>query len=304
MVLYITEVCPTNLRPLYSSMIPMSTSLGMMLECVLALFFHWQTISAVLFGTSIINFLTLFLIPESPKWLRSKGYNEEADNVDKWYDLKHVDTAVISEPSENVINATSDCHMDVSKSYLSLYKQPIVWKPMIVTTIVIIMQQLSGFYVLLFYSEDVLRDYRISGNVSMLMSLARILGSLSFIMLHRIKNRTLMIISGGLMAVSLIVIVAYAKIFGNVENPPYQFIPITLFFIYIYFAVLGILPIPWILCGEVFPLAVKGNYDLFFFFYKYTYILYTNHNVYHDISIFIHNTCSELSLFISSWFIR
>jgi len=25
-----------------------------------------------------------------------------------------------------------------------------------------------------------------------------------------------------------------------------------------FFALLGVMPIPWILCGEVFPMAVKG----------------------------------------------
>jgi len=25
------------------------------------------------------------------------------------------------------------------------------------------------------------------------------------------------------------------------------------------FALLGILPMPWVLCGEVFPMEVKGN---------------------------------------------
>lgn len=260
MILYIAEVCPANLRPLYVSINPIMTGLGMLFECILDIFFHWQTISAILFVASFINFLSLFFVPESPKWLRSKGRDTEADKVDKWFNVKHVDTTVINEPSANVINATSNCKVDDSKSYWSLYLQPTVWKPMIVTTLFFVLQQFSGLYILIFYSRDVLQGFKVSGNVVMLLAVARLIGSLFYGVCHQVKRRTLMIISGGSMAASLIFIVAYIKIFENVENPPYQIIPITLFFIFMCFALLGVLPIPWIMCSEVFPITVRGNF--------------------------------------------
>jgi len=39
---------------------------------------------------SVVNFLTLFMVPESPMWLRVKGRAAKADEVDKWLDFGHM----------------------------------------------------------------------------------------------------------------------------------------------------------------------------------------------------------------------
>lgn len=97
--------------------------------------------------------------------------------------------------------------------------------------------------VIFFYSADVLLDFRFSGNV-VFISFARILDSLTFAVCHKVKHRTLMIVSGGSMAVSLIVILTYMMVFRKFENPPYQMIPITSLFVYMFTGLFGVLPTP------------------------------------------------------------
>lgn len=268
MFLYISEICPANLRPVYISMVSVSVGLGMMFECVLSFYFCWQTISAIFCTICTINCLMLFMVPESPMWLRAKGRVEEADKVIKWFGLEHITpkatvTDVELSTKTEVSNGDGqDIAVADEGSYFSLFLHPTVWKPAVITLTFFALQQGSGLYVLLFYSMDVLRDcsVRWDGNtVSLYLSGARVLGGICFGLLHSLKRRTLLIISGGFMALSLFAIVTYMKIFENVKDPPFEVTLIIAFMMFMFFSLLGILPLPWILCGEVFPMAVKGK---------------------------------------------
>ncbi|CAH1732174.1 facilitated trehalose transporter Tret1-like isoform X1 [Aphis gossypii] len=271
MFLYISEITPANLRPLYITLVTMTVGLGMMVECILAMFFHWQIISGIMLVMSVANFCTLFMVPEPPMWLRSKGRTAEADEVDKWLDLGHVmGTPATAAPATTVDTADvpDTATVDGDKKtavaptpYWSLFLRRNVWMPTAITLTFFVCQQGSGVYVLLFYSMDVLRDCRVpwdSNTVSLFLSVARLMGGVGFAAMHRVARRKLVMISGGCMAVSLLVVVAYMSAFTGVQDPPFAMTLIIAFVMFMFFALFAILPMPWILCGEVFPMEVKG----------------------------------------------
>lgn len=235
--------------------------IGMLVMSVLSMYFHWRTISAVFCVMSMANFLVLFWVPESPTWLRTKGRKERADRVDKWFDMQQHNSAVVS--SVNVIDTGDGCDEIASKPYWSLYIQPTVWKPTLIVILFFVLQQGSGVYVLLCYSMDVIKECRIpwdSVTVSVFLSVSRVVGAVCFASLHRVRRRTLLVISSACMTASLFVVLVYMRIFRNVENPPYPVTPVVAFVVFLFFSMLGIIPMPWSLCGEVFPIAVSGKY--------------------------------------------
>lgn len=272
--LYISELSPANLRSLYITLAPLAVGLGMMAESILAMYFRWQTISGIIFVVSVINCLTLFMVPEPPMWLRARGRVAEADEVDRWLNLGHmpkasdasadvVEQSAVATEMDDSMHATPEAPTALSSSlYWSLFLQRNVWLPTIVTLIFFVCQQFSGVYVLMFYSADVLRGCKMqwdSNTVSLFLSLARVIGVLGFAAMHRFGRRTLVMISGGCMAISLLTVIVYMRVFVGVQDPPFEMLIIISFGMYMFFALLGILQIPWILCGEVFPMAVKGN---------------------------------------------
>lgn len=253
---------------MYFSLIAICSSTGMILESILAIYYHWKTISAIMTILCIINFLTLFFVPEPSIWLRTKGKIEQADKVDKWFDLKQIHDVNTAKSSVNTTNEVDNRHFDKTSDtkdippYWLLFIQPSVWKPTLILLLFYICQQGTGLYVLLFYTMDVLREFRIpysSNTISIVLSVSRLLGSLSFSILHWCKKRTLVMISGGFTAGCLIVIVIHTKMFKNVENPPYMMVLLLAFILYMFFALLGILTMPWILSGELYPIATKGK---------------------------------------------
>jgi len=258
-------------------MVPFTVGLGMMAECILAMYCRWQTISGIMLAVTVVNFLTLFMVPEPPIWLRAKGRAAEADEVDRWLDLGNMtpasdasadvveQSAVATEVDDNM-HATLAAPTSLSPSpYWSLFLRRNVWLPTVITLTFFVCQQCSGVYVLLFYSMDVVRDCKMpwdSNTVSLFLSMARVIGVLGFAAMHRVARRTLVMISGGCMAISLLTVVAYMKAFAGVQDPPFEMTLIVAFVMFMFFALLGILPMPWVLCGEVFPMEVKGNNNL------------------------------------------
>jgi len=245
---------------------------GMMTQCVLSMFFQWQTVSLILFVVSTINCASLFLVPETPMWLRSHGRCREADAAEAWLGIEPAAVTVAAAAPVTALAVNGDDHLcgadghaatdkATSVAYWTLFTGPSVWKPALLTTLFFICQQGSGFYVLLFYSVDVLHDCRVQWDgitVTAFLSLSRVIGSLVYSMLHHVRRKTLVVVSGGGMAMSLSIIIIYMRMYKDVATPPYGAVLIVAFITYVFFALLAMLPLPWTICGEVFPMAVKG----------------------------------------------
>ncbi|XP_015373989.1 PREDICTED: facilitated trehalose transporter Tret1-like isoform X2 [Diuraphis noxia] len=267
MCLYIAEVFPVHLRALHTAGPTLFVGIGMLLECVLSMYFRLQTITGVLSAMSVGAFIMLFWVPESSKWLRSKGKYEEADKADAWFDLSCINTACDQFGGENPSGEgkrppRESGNLSDQASCWSLYAQPTVWKPALITMTFFICQHCSGVYVMMFYKADMIRDFQLPWNdvtVAVFLAAARVLGGISFGILHHVKRRTMLAVSSALMAASLAFIIAYISAFQNVEHPPYVSTLVFALVAFMFFGLTGVVPLPWVLCGEVFPIAIAGT---------------------------------------------
>lgn len=264
--MYLAEICPAKNRPLAFSVATVLVGLGMMCGCGFAMLFRLRTICLLLFVMSAAGCASLFLVPESPMWLRSNGRMLEAEAAEKW--LGAARTAADGTDRDAPAAPDPSSPQPAAASRWALFLHPTVLKPTAITIAFFVFQQCCGFYVLLFYSVDVLRDCRVQWDgltVTMFLSMSRVLGSLVFSALHGVRRKTLTVVSCVGMAVSLSAIVVYMWTYKNVVDPPYDALPIVSFVGYMFFAMMAMLPLPWTLCGEVFPMAVKGIFRIFQF---------------------------------------
>ncbi|KAF0764434.1 facilitated trehalose transporter Tret1-like [Aphis craccivora] len=268
--LYVSEVAPTKYRPLYLSLVTMFVGLGMMFESVISIFIEWRTWALILFVLSTVNCLSMFLVPESYVWLRAHGRIREAEATEKMLGIEPAAATAVPVPAPvTALAVNGDEHMggadgtgkSDSVAYWRKFAGPTVWKPTLITMLFFICQQGSGFYVLLFYSVDVLHSCRVQWDgitVTAFLSIARLFGSLVYSMLHHVHRKTLVLVSGGGMGLSLTTIIVYMHMYDDVADPPYGALLIVAFISYMFFAMLAMLPMPWTICGEVFPMSVKG----------------------------------------------
>ncbi|KAL5237954.1 hypothetical protein ACI65C_005364 [Semiaphis heraclei] len=279
--LYLAEVCPTEYRPLYFSVVTIFVGMGMVAVSVMSLFIDWQTISLILFVVCTVNCASLFLVPETPMWLRTHGRSQEADAAEAWLCMEPetVPASAVAPVSGMTVNGDDHlCSEDgttatgkpTNAAYWTLFASPTVWKPALITMLFFICQQGSGFYVLVFYSVDVLHDCRVQWDgvtVTAFLSLSRVIGSVVYTMLHHVRRKTLVVVSSGGMALSLATIIVYMRMYKDVASPPYGMVLVFAFITYVFFGLLAMLPLPWAICGEVFPMAVKGVVLIIVFYY-------------------------------------
>lgn len=265
---YIAEVCPPDIRPIYNSSVSLFVGLGMFLGSWFALYYDCLTMSYMMCIVSVMCFIALCAVPESPMWLRSRGRAKEAWDIDRWFNPERLGAATAPDDNRLAGNnqqvATNNVPAVPSERYWSLFLDRTVWAPTLISLAYFVCQQGSGVYVLLFYSTDVLRDRNDTWSnvaiVAIYLGAARVVGGLCFAMLFRVRRRMLSILSSVGMTVSLFVVIVYRKTFADVENPPFACTQIVTFVLYMFFALLGCLPLPWILIGEIFPMRVKGSY--------------------------------------------
>ena len=177
----------------------------------------------------------------------------------------------------------NDCAVDERsrllkfKDNLNLYREPIVYKPMLVLGFLFLFQQLSCAYAIIFYAVDLFRE--IGGHFEegideyvalvMLGGIRFVMAILSVLISKKIGRRPLLFASVvGMCLCSLI-----AGVYMYLNTVPQNELSklhitkvkdddnITLYCVlgYVCFSSLGYLIVPWTLIGELLPVKVRGK---------------------------------------------
>lgn len=146
---------------------------------------------------------------------------------------------------------------------LNLYKEKIVYKPVLIMIGLFIFQQLSCAYVIIFYAVDIFR--RIGGDLQnslnayvalvLLGTIRFIMSIISVISSKRIGRRPTMFFS----ATGMCITVLGAGYFFDSENKTSNNLVSYLILGYISFSSVGYFVIPWTLIGEILPMKVRGK---------------------------------------------
>ncbi|XP_050430138.1 facilitated trehalose transporter Tret1-like [Adelges cooleyi] len=250
--MYAAETVPPVHRPLFLGMSIMASGISMLIASLLSILYDWRTLAIGYFVLSVIGCVSLYLIPDPPVWLRSVGRHEEAVRAERWFGMPEGSVTAVAQVSEKLSNKAK-CAVFTSRS---------VWIPTVHSVFMLICQQFSGIYVVFNYSVNTMRSCGVQYDAMVVTAAlfgARILGNLAYASLYRVKRRTLFTISGLGMFSSLATVVCYLHVYRDVSNPPYGFVIVAAFLMYVFTSLLAITPIPWSVQSEIFPTSVKGT---------------------------------------------
>lgn len=136
-------------------------------------------------------------------------------------------------------------------------------KPFLILVFLFLLQELSGIYTILYYAVQFIGETHLKLNdyvASIIVGTIRFVMSLVCAMLiQKVGRKTLCTYSSCGMALSVLVLGLYIKYYEI--NPDktkiLTLLPLICIVLNVFFSMMGMLPIPWVLVGEMFPLRVR-----------------------------------------------
>jgi len=287
---YSAEIADPKYRGVMGALPEAAVALGSLLCYVFGDMMNWRYLALTSALVPMVPlFISMLVLPESPQWLTKKGKLELAEKAIKFFRGDDYNAkAEVHVIRENIVEKDG-AEISILEQ-LKLFRYARNWKPILLVFLVFMCGQFSGFAVVVNYTVDIFNAANTGIDASLsaiIVALVRFLSTLlSAALLDKVGRRPLLAISavGSSLGMLLIGVFFFLKEHHPDTAATMGWLPLTSLLLYVFFNELGYGPIPWLLSGELIPLAVRtlGNgvavtaYSLFAFVISLTFPLLTN----------------------------
>lgn len=255
---YIAEISPSKNRGALVSLNQLGIVIGILAAYLIGWWFSglgensWRWMLAVAAIPSLVFFIGLFAIPESPRWLISKGRTNEA--------LRTLTRLVGEREAAEEIRVVSSASADEQGSWRDIFS-PDMRKRLAVGMTLAVFSQITGVNAVLYYGSVIVSEHFPSQSAGMALAANVVIGLVNLIativamiFIDRWGRRVILMTASGGMAVALTVLVVGLTLPGA---PAYVMLTSILF--YVAFFAFGMGPGPWLIISEIFPTKVRGR---------------------------------------------
>ncbi|MCJ7696028.1 MAG: sugar porter family MFS transporter [Anaerolineaceae bacterium] len=257
--LYISEISPTKIRGTLVSMFQLLITVGILtaylsdnaladnnnLEC-------WRPMLWVGVIPAIVLFVGMFFLPETPRWLMSKGREVEGEKV-----LRRVEDPSLIENSMAAMRA--DIAIDASQAGWKEIFKPWLRNALIIAVGIMFFQQFVGINTVIYYSPKIFLAAGFEGAEAAIAASVSVgavnvfFTIVSLFVIDRLGRRKLYFIGLAGIAVALISMGLGFMLPGVTK----WFLVISVL-VYIAFFAISLGPLGWLMVTEVFPTRVRG----------------------------------------------
>lgn len=266
--LYIAEISPTKTRGTMVSMFQLLITIGIMLSYLSDSIFAvpdgdpaytecWRPMFYVGVIPAIIMFVGMIFLPETPRWLISKGHEDKCRDVLQKVEEPELVEEVISKMKADI---EADKHNKVTWNLI--FKK---WLrvPLFIAIGIMFVQQFTGINTIIYYSPKIFlmsgfADAQAAVWASVSVGVVNVAFTiLSLFMIDRLGRRKLYFI--GLTGI-VVALIAMGSCFAlqSTLGDSIKWITISLVWVYIAFFAISLGPLGWLIISEVFPLKVRG----------------------------------------------
>ena len=255
--MYIAEITPAMIRGRYVAINQFTIVIG-----ILAAYFvnylllsvgenAWRWMFIAEFVPSVLFFISMFLVPETPRWLSKNGQYEKAEFV-----LNKIGNAEFANKTIKDIRLTLT---NQSKGNLKMLFTRSMRLVLLIGVILAFFQQWSGINVIFFYAPDIFAQTG-AGVESQLFQTV-IVGAMNVIftivamwLVEKLGRKKLLLISSAGMALSYTII---GILFYSNNLSGYILLIFSLIAVASYSA--GLAPVTWVVLSEIFPNRIRGQ---------------------------------------------
>lgn len=212
----------------------------------------WRWMLAIAAIPSIAFLVGLLAIPESPRWLISRGRQKEGERV-----LARIFGA---SAAKEQVEAVQRAAAGEEGSWHEVFS-PNMRKRLAVGMTLALFSQITGINTVLYYGSIIISEHFPGQSTGMALAANVIIGAVNLIFtvvamvfLDRWGRRAILMTASGGMALALTALV----IALNVHGAPAVLILISIL-LYVAFFALGMGPGPWLIISEIFPTKVRGR---------------------------------------------
>ena len=262
--LYIAEISPARMRGTLVSMFQLMITIGVLISYLSDLFFAneldvtcWRPMFYVGVIPALILLVGMSFMPETPRWLMSKGRIEESRKI-----LARIE----SPESVELITGQMQAELKEDEKNTSSWKEllkPWLRTPLIIAIGIMFFQQFVGINTVIYYSPKIFLMAGFDGAVSAIwasvgVGVVNLLATMiSVYFVDRLGRRKLYFI--GLTGIILsLVALSISFLFINQMDETGKWLAIGLVFLYVAFYAISIGPLGWLIISEVFPQYVRG----------------------------------------------
>ncbi|MGH9514668.1 MAG: sugar porter family MFS transporter [Terriglobales bacterium] len=255
---YIAEISPPKNRGTLVSLNQLAIVIGILFAYLVSWQIapfgenSWRWMLAVAAIPSLAFFLGLLAIPESPRWLLSRGRHEEGERI-----LTRIFGTVAAREQ---VRAVEQAAASEEGSWREVFSSG-MRKRLAVGMFLALFCQITGINTVLYYGSIIVSEHFPGQSTSMALVANVIIGAVNLlftivamIYLDRWGRRAILLMASGGMGIALTLLVIGLNIHGL--SPVVMLGAILL---YVAFFALGMGPGPWLIISEIFPTKVRGR---------------------------------------------
>ncbi|CAK1595617.1 unnamed protein product [Parnassius mnemosyne] len=283
----VAEYTEPKYRGAFLGTFAISLGLGILLSHVWGAHLTWKMTATVCSMFPLIAMAIISLSPESPSWLVSKSKFDEARKAFRWLrgnadDQNEELEAMIEAQKREIVTKHNTIKVvkrfkwkrvlqpaiDTLKNVIKIFKKKEFYKPSIIAISMLLVFEFGGAHMVPAYGNLILqavldkKDPKdVTWQFTIIDLLRTICALLAIFLLKWFKRRTILFTSGimtvfSLSTVSVFVYLRKAEVLTN--SWLLDVVPMCLMILYTLTFCLGLVPLNWVICGEVFPLAYRS----------------------------------------------
>ena len=265
--IYTAEIAPARIRGRLVGLVQFNIVLGILLAYLSNYIIQmiitdekvaWRWMLGVMLIPSVVFLLLLVSVPETPRWLMSRGRDKEAVEISRRL------CSTQAESEEQIAEIRQQLAADRTKGSLSDFFSRRYSKVIIFAFIIAMCNQLSGINAILYYAPEVMKEAGASKDDAYLMSVA--VGIMNLIatmaaltVIDKIGRRSLMIVGSIGYLLSLGFLTGVMFMYEGHFNPTSSLLVLVGLLFFIAAHAFGQGSVIWVFISEIFPNKVRGT---------------------------------------------
>jgi major inositol transporter-like SP family MFS transporter len=216
----------------------------------------WRYMLVIATLPAVVLWFGMMVVPESPRWLASKGKLGDAIRV-----LKEIREAKVAELELKEIQENLEQESGIKKATLSDLNVPWVRRIVFIGIGIGVVQQITGVNSIMYYGTQILQQSGFSTNAALIGNIANgvisVLATFVGIWLLGKIGRRPMLITGLIGTTSALALIGiFSSVLAGTAALPFVVLALTVTFLA--FQQGAISPVTWLMLSEIFPLKLRG----------------------------------------------